>query len=120
MRLRSLVAALLIGTALVTSPACSTLNPGDSPSTKVLSEVQTAQTAYLTAITIINIRHSQGKIDAATYVQIQIAENIVNAYLNAAKDAALKGDTVTAQQKLFLFNDALIEFNKQYAASVQQ
>lgn len=74
-----------------------------------MTEVQLAETAYLTAVTVLNVRDN-GKASP----EVRAAEVVVFDYLEAAKTAAESGDTVTASQKLGLFNQALETFNSQY------
>lgn len=115
MKFRSLILSLVLLASLATVPACSLFQGTNTPSSQVLSEVRLAETAYLTAITIINVRAADSGKPVSN--DVKEAEAIVFAYLSAAKEAAAKGDTVTVDQKLDLFNDALRKFNEQYVGA---
>lgn len=104
--LTAALAALALG-------ACSALPTGtSSPSSQVLTDVDNAEGAFLVAITIYNVE-SKGKVDPAE----QAAEGIIFNYLEDAKTLAESGDSVSAEQKLQLFNKALADFNKVYTGS---
>lgn len=111
MRFR-LVFTFLLLLSLTLMTGCSALAPGDSPSSKVLSDVRFAETGYLTAITIINVRAANDHKPISP--DVLEAENLIFSYIEAAKEAAQKGDTVTVEQKLDLFNEALKRFNDKY------
>lgn len=106
-------AVVLALMSIVLMTGCSLFVNVDTPSSTVQNQVRQAESAYLVAITIINVR-ANGKVSP----DVQAAEAIVYTYISEAKKAADSGDAVTANQKLDLFNKSLLDFNQRYVTPV--
>lgn len=105
-----MVAAILGAAALFGLAGCSAFAP-PTPITQqdlILSQANDLEFAYQIGVAEAAKAHKDGKISDQTMRTVVVPiEQTVYDYLQAAKDAALKGDTVSFATQQKLFKDAL-------------